>query len=203
MLLIACSKNKSIPANAGRIKVELMVYNQPNEDIYDSYLVDISTLYFYKNDLLEVLDGEREELPYTYIDVLDSIYINASNIEELVGEKKPLKEKQYGAVFDVPEIPGFSNKILMNDTSFNGYNYKRFRIVTDSTYNVYYLHQTDTIYPFSIARNIETEIGGVLNRIDSYDKINDKFISLKMSVTDTIPKSIYGFLMHKNNERRK
>lgn len=201
VLFIACSKNKSIPANAGKIKVELMVYNQPNEDIYDSFLIDISTLYFYRNELLEVLKDEGLP-PYTYINLLDSSFIKGKNIQEFEKNALQLKEKKYGAVFETPEIPGYSDKEILSDTSFNGYNYKRFRIVTDSTYNVYYLHQTDTIYPFSIARNIEEDFGGILNRIDSYDKINDKFISLKMSVTDTIPKTIYAYLMEKHDERK-
>ena len=85
----------------------------------------------------------------------------------------------------------------MSDTAFNGYNYKRLKTVNDSSYSVFYIHQTDTLMPFSLAPQVDKDYKGVLIRIDTYDKTNNRFVSLRMTVTDTIPKSFYEILINK------
>src|SRR5699024_6866478 len=131
------------------------------------------------------------------------LYTNAYTLKSLMEsqEYSALKKKNYAAVFYPEIIPNYKNKEMLTDTAFDGFSYKRVKIVTDSSYNIYYLHQTDTIYPFSLHREMEKEIGGVINRIDSYDLKNDKFISLKMNLNYTIPESVYGFLNLKNENR--
>jgi len=203
MLLQTSCKDKSIPSTAGKINLEAMVYNDPNVDIYDSFLVDISTLYYLNDHLLETMRDNEDSLVYSYINLSDSLYTNAYTLKSLMEsqEYSALKKKNYAAVFYPEIIPNYKNKEMLTDTAFDGFSYKRVKIVTDSSYNIYYLHQTDTIYPFSLHREMEKEIGGVINRIDSYDLKNDKFISLKMNLNDTIPESVYGFLNLKNENR--
>lgn len=199
---ISC-KNESIPSRAGKINLEAMVYNDPNGDVYDSFLVDISTLYYLNDHLLETMSFPEDSLLYSYINLSDSLYTNGYSLKDLSKrqEYSGLGKKNYGAVFYPEKIPNYENKEALTDTVFDGFSYKRIRIVTDSSYNIYYLHQTDTIYPFSLHREMEKEIKGVINRIDSYDLKNDKFISLKMRLSDTIPESVYGFLNHKNENK--
>src|SRR5699024_4412554 len=203
MLLQISCKDKAVPSAAGKINLEAMVYNDPNGDVYDSFLVDISTLYYRNGHLLETWKDDGDSLLYSYVNLSDSLYTNAYTLLGLTEAQQysALKKKNYGAVFYPENIPNYENKEVLADTAFDGFSYKRIRIVTDSSYNVYYLHQTDTIYPFSLHREMEKEIGGVINRIDSYDLKNDKFISLKMNLNDTIPESIYTFLNLKNENR--
>ena len=197
----ACHE-KAVKPTAGRINIEAMVYNDPQGDIYNSYLVDISTLYYLKDEIVEVVKTE-DSLRYSYINLKDSVFTTASDLSSLMEKNRlsPLSQKQFGAMFDLENLPNYQDRETLPDTSFEGYEYKRIRMVTDSSYNVYYLHQTDTVLPFSFHRELEEEVGGVLNRVDAYDKTNDRFISLKMRLNDTFPERIYGFLNQKNEDR--
>lgn len=198
----ACHE-KAVKSTAGRINIEAMVYNDPQGDIYNSYLVDISTLYYLEDELVEVVKTE-DSLRYSFINLRDSVFATASNVRGLMEENvfSALSRKRFGAVFDAENLPGYQNKEALPDTAFEGYDYKRIRMVTDSSYNVYYLHQTDTVFPFSFHRELEEEVGGMLNRVDAYDKTNDRFISLKMIIRDTIPESMFSFLIKKREKEK-
>src|SRR5690606_14780338 len=127
----------------------------------------------------------------------------SNSLDQLLASKeiKEISDKKYGALFTPPPVPDYDKREAIADTAFGGYNYKRIRIVTDSAYSVFYIHKTDTLMPFSLAPQIDKDYKGVLNRIDTYDKVNDRFVSLRMTVTDTIPQSIYSIIKNSKNEK--
>lgn len=187
---------------AGRIQIEAAVYHDPGGDLYDSELVQISDLYFVNTRFLEYTPYYNDSLQiprFTLIDVNKGKSVVANSLNELSksNSSQDLSQKKYGAIFHPPPVPNYDARETISDTSFGGFQYKRLRIVNDSSYSVFYLHKTDTILPFSLAPQIDKEYGGLLNRIDMYDKINDRFVSLRMIITDSIPANIFNILNDK------
>ena len=196
-LLFACKKKVK---EAGHIQLEAAVYHDPTGDLYNSDLMTISDLYFIGDTFLEEIPFYNDSLgipQYAYIK--SGNFGQGNSLQEAFNSSsvKPINEKKFGAIFSPPAVPGYDSREPLPDTAFNGYHYKRMKIVNDSSYSVFYIHQTDTLIPFSLAPQVDKDYKGWLNRIDTYDKTNNRFISLRMSVTDTIPKSFYEILIHK------
>lgn len=196
-LIFAC---KDKMRDAGHIQIEAAVYHDPEGDLYNADLLQISYLYFIGQHFLEEVPYHNDSLnipQYAYIK--DGKFSGGQSLQEVLNtaDLKPLEEKAFGAMFSPPPVPDYEKRESMSDTAFNGYNYKRLKIVNDSSYSVFYIHQTDTLMPFSLAPQVDKDYKGVLNRIDTYDKTNNRFVSLRMTVTDTIPKSFYEILINK------
>lgn len=191
---------------AGRIQIEAAVYHDPTGDLYDSDLVQISDLYFVGMRFLEHIPYYNDSLQvprFTLIDVNEGKIVDGYSLIELQNNNnfKEISKKKYGAIFIPPPVPNYGKRENIPDTTFGGYNYKRLRIVNDSSYSVFYVHKTDTVLPFSLAPQIDRDYKGVLNRIDTYDKLNDRFVSLRMTVTDTVPVAIFNLLNTKKDGR--
>ena len=196
-LFFAC---KDKMRKAGHIQLEAVIYNDPTGDLYDSELFEISDLYFVGSHFLEKVPYHNDSLNIpTFAYVSNGKFKIGNSLEELKNNSsfQEISEKKFGALFQTPAVPHYDIREPMSDTAFNGYNYKRLKIANDSAYTVFYIHQTDTLLPFSLAPQFDKEYKGVLNRIDTYDKINDRFVSLRMTVTDTIPKTMYDLLKAK------
>ena len=58
--------------------------------------------------------------------------------------------------------------------------YKRFEVNSAKNFSRYYIFPTDTILPYSIYRHAEIDYGGRLERIDSYNKDKDIFVTLQL-----------------------
>jgi hypothetical protein len=196
-LFFAC---KDKMKKAGHIQLEAVIYNDPTGNLYDSELFEISDLYFVGSQFFEKVPYHNDSLqipPFAYVS--NGKFAIANSLEELRNNSnfQEISQKRFGALFQTPPVPNYDIREAMTDTAFNGYNYKRMKIANDSAYTVFYIHQTDTQLPFSLAPQFDKEYKGILNRIDTYDKINDRFVSLRMTVTDTIPKSMYDLLKAK------
>lgn len=196
-LFFAC---KDKMRKAGHIQLEAVIYNDPTGDLYDSELFEISDLYFVGSHFLEKVPYHNDSLNIpNFAYVSNGKFKIGNSLEELKNNSsfQEISEKKFGALFQTPAVPNYDIRVPMSDTAFNGYNYKRLKIANDSAYTVFYIHQTDILLPFSLAPQFDKEYKGVLNRIDTYDKINDRFVSLRMTVTDTIPKTMYDLLKAK------
>ncbi|HLT34402.1 MAG TPA: hypothetical protein VKZ98_11465 [Aquaticitalea sp.] len=200
-LFFAC---KDSVKKAGHIQIEAAIYHDPTGDLYNSDLVPISDLYFMGNRFVEEVPYQNDSLGVKRFALIENGKATFSNsLDQLLtsNEIKEISEKKYGALFTPPPVPDYDEREVIADTAFGGYNYKRIRIVTDSAYSVFYIHKTDTLIPFSLAPQIDKDYKGILNRIDTYDKVNDRFVSLRMTVTDTIPQSIYSIIKNSKNEK--
>ncbi|WP_312352562.1 hypothetical protein [Sphingobacterium siyangense] len=189
----------------GRIQIEAIIYHDPNGNLYNSELIQISDLYFFNHRFVEHIPYYNDSATlsrFTYINIDKRKIINGNSLDELQksSDYKDIALKKHGAIFRPPQVPNYEKREDIPDTSFAGYNYKRLRIVNDSSYSVFYIHKTDTVLPFSLAPQIDKDYNGILNRIDTYDKINDRFISLRMIVSDTIPRSVYNLLKRKKDD---
>lgn len=197
VILSGCEKKKR--KTSGKISVDLFVYNDPTGDIYNSFHIPISTLYFIKDEFIEELpiyaDTALNHHPFVYIKKDGYAFMSSlsdKNSPDLMF--LPLKEKNTGVKFIGDTIPHYKERVAMTDTAFNGFNYKRVRIATKDAFTVFYIHQTDTILPFSLAPQFDKDYKGVLNRIDTYEIEANRFTSLRLSVSDTIPQKFYEAL---------
>ncbi len=195
ILLFGCKGKTKM--KSGCVNLEVFVYSDPGGNLYDSYRLPISTLYFLDDEFIEqvpVVNDTAGLPPFAYI--REGMFAPLSRL----AEKKesldfyPLSKKNFGAVFVNVAVPNYDKRVELPDTSFNGYHYKRFRVVSQEEYSVFYIHQTDTILPFSLGRQVEKDYVGILNRIDTYEIKNDRFISLRMYVSKGIPEMVYSSL---------
>lgn len=192
-----------IRMQSGSIRLEVFVYNDPGRNLHDSYRLPLSTLYFLGDHLIEQVPAVNDSLgfpPFAYI--REGMF---APLDRLTKERKPLKfypleKKNFGAVFVNTPVPNYDKRVELPDTSFNGYHYHRIRIVSREDYSVFYIHQTDTTLPFSLAPQIERDYSGILNRIDTYEIKNDRFISFRMHVTKAVPEMIYFTLKNTEDE---
>ena len=197
LLILVSGCRDKIRMQSGSIKLEVFVYNDPEGNLQDSYLLPLSTLYFLGDHFIEQLPDMSDTTgfpPFAYIreGKFAPLYGLTENEKPL--SFYPLSKKNFGAVFVNMPVPHYANRVELPDTSFNGYNYRRIRIRSNEDYSVFYIHQTDSIPPFSLAPQVEADYGGILNRIDTYEITNDRFISLRMHVSKGIPEMVYSTL---------
>jgi hypothetical protein len=89
-------------------------------------------------------------------------------------------KKKEGAIFSKEQILNYRNRRKLSDTVLFNKKYKRFEINSPWNYTRFYIYPTDTILPYSIYRHAEKDYGGRLERIDSYNKKTDIFVSLQL-----------------------
>ncbi|WP_313262343.1 hypothetical protein [Sphingobacterium sp.] len=195
LVISSCAKPKR--AN-GRIDIQMMVYNDPSNDPYNSFLLPISTMYFKDDLFIENIQEYKDGIPLenlSYSIVKGNKFGVFSNLNDITEVKvdKDLKDKNVGVKF-VNDVVNYNTRENLSDTVLNGINYKRARIVNDSVYTVFYINQTDTILPFSLSPQFDKDYDGILDRVDTYEKNHDRFTSLRMTLNDTIPQRYYNAL---------
>lgn len=197
ILVLATSCQDKKIKRSGKLDISLLVYSNPTEDPYDMFVLPISTMYFEKNNFLEIVQKYDKGLPIgqSFALVNKDKYAVFEDLNS-ISEVKPnllVKDKNIGVKF-INDIVDYKRKENLTDTILSGMKYKRARIVSDSAYTVFYIHQTDTVLPFSLSPQFDKDYKGVLNRIDTYEKYHNRFTSLRLSVSDTIPKQYYNAL---------
>jgi len=188
VLLSGCDRRKVM--KTGQIRLELVVYNDPDGNLYDSFQLPISTLWFVDDIFLEQVPRLTPDIPVpAYAFIRDSLYapMDNWNSSEAVLQFNPLRQKHFGAAFLNRAVPGFDNREQLNDTVLSGMFLKRFQIVTPEEYSVFYLHPTDTVIPYSLSRQFEQEYEGIVVRIDTYERKRDRFLSLRMTYQEGVP----------------
>jgi hypothetical protein len=173
---------------AGTISLMLYVYNDPDDNLYDSYEIPVSDLYFYGDRFIEKVP----EMP-GFVLISNGTYSvvrDLSNLDDVVSNGS-LINKSFGAAFVDTVFPNYTNRIDLADTVFNGLSYKHVRIVTEEDYSIFYINETDTVLPYSLSKQFDVDYDGILSRIDSYNYYSGKFYSLRMSFKPELPKTIY------------
>jgi hypothetical protein len=195
VLFISC--NNRTKKDIGKISLEIYVYNQPSKNIYDAEKMNISTMYFKDDNFIEVLPNfnhDNHHIPYAFISGDKFAKFNDLNKINELSRFYNIAKKNFGVKFLNDSIKNYDIKKMLSDTSFNGYNYKRVAIATKEDYTVFYIHQTDTILPFSLSKQFDKDFNGILNRVDTYEIKKDRFTSLRMTVSDTIPSKFFKAL---------
>ena len=120
--------------------------------------------------------------------IKDSLYFQIGQSEndiifsEISQKQKPLSvwDKKVGAIFSKDWILNYRNRRNLSDTVLFNKKFKRFEINSPWNYTRFYIYPTDTILPYSFYRHAEKDYRGRLERIDSYNKKTDIFVTLQL-----------------------
>ena len=189
-LLVANSCNKEIKPEKGGIDLISNVYVDASKGLNKVQNFHISRLNYLHNDIIEVVpDLNFPEITDQIFYIKDSLCFKISPeqskstiLSEIFKTQKPILtvKKQVGAIFSNEWIPNYLHRKNISDTVLFKKNYKRFEINSKESFSRFYIYPTDTILPYSIYRHAEKDYGGRLERIDSYNKEKDVFVTLQL-----------------------
>lgn len=184
------SCNKKIKAEKGGIDIISNVYFNASKGLNNMKTFHISRLNYSNDTIVELVPDL--DFPATtnnaYL-IRDSIYynLNTENLSKIVfanvqKTQKPslIFDKKDGAIFSNDLIPNYKNRKNLTDTILFNKKYKRFEVNSPWTYTRFYIYKTDTILPYSLYKDAEREFEGRMERIDSYNKKKDIFVTLQL-----------------------
>ena len=190
LLLTTYSCKKEIRPDKGGIDLISNVYLNASKGLDKVQNFHISRMNYSDSYLLELIpDLNFPEVTDKIYYIKDSIYfkvgIENSGSEILSDLSKHQKsvlvsKKKEGALFSDEWIPNYLHRKNISDTVLFNKNYKRFEINSAKSFSRFYIYPTDTILPYSIYKHAETDYGGRLERIDSYNKDKDIFVTLQL-----------------------
>ncbi len=189
LMLMLSSCHKEIKSEKGGMDIISNVYFNASKGLDEMQSFHISKISYYEDDLIEIVpDRSFPEMSKQIYYINDSVCYSLGSerknaiFSELVLKQKPLLvwQKKEGAVFSKEWIPNYRNRRKLSDTVLFGKQYKRFEINSPWNYTRFYIYPTDTILPYSLYKHIEQDYHGRLERIDSYNKKNDIFVTLQL-----------------------
>lgn len=188
LLFVLNSCHKEIKAENGGIDIISNVYFDASKGLNKMQTFHISRLNYQNDSLIELVsDKEFSEIITDTYFIKDTVYYNLNNntssvFSEIQKQQKPTSvyAKTVGAVFTKATLLNYRNRRKLNDTILFKKKYKRFEINSPWNYTRYYIYPTDTILPYSIYKEVGKDYNGRIERIDSYDKKNDIFVSLQL-----------------------
>ena len=200
--LISC--HKEIKAEKGGIDLISNVYFDASKGLNKMQNFHISRLNYQNDSIIELVpDLEFPEMTTATYFIKDSVFYDLNNntstvLSELQKKQKPTSvyAKTIGAVFTKEPLLNYKNRRKLNDTVLFKKNYKRFEINSPWNYTRYYIYPTDTILPYSLYKEVGKDYHGRIERIDSYDKKKDIFVTLQLiprKKWDDTAKEIFEF----------
>ena len=187
IFLISC--HKEIKSEKGGIDIISNVYFDASKGLNKMQNFHVSKLNYQNDSIIELIpDLEFPEMTRATYFIKDSVFYDLENdnasavLSEIQKRQKPtlVYTKKNGAIFTKDPIINYRNRRKLSDTILFKKNYKRFEINSPWNYTRYYIYPTDTILPYSLYKEIGKEYHGRIERIDSYDKKKDIFVSLQM-----------------------
>ncbi len=164
ILLFSCQKERSkIKSQQGGIDIITNIYFNASQGLDSIQSYHVSKLN-YKGDLdMGTLEQAKK------------VIISDSKNKWFSISKKPK-----GIVFFNKEVPKYAERKDINDTILFDKQYKRFEINSENSFSRYYIYKTDTILPYSLNNQIDKDYNGRLERIDTYLKNKDMFITFQL-----------------------
>lgn len=187
IFLISC--HKEIKSKKGGIDIISNVYFDASKGLNKMRTFHVSKLNYQNDSIIELIpDLEFPEMTTASYFIKDSVFYNLENdnasavLSEIQKKQKPnlVYTKKNGAIFTKDPLLNYRNRRKLSDTILFKKNYKRFEINSPWNYTRYYIYPTDTILPYSLYKEVGKEYHGRIERIDSYDKKKDIFVSLQL-----------------------
>ncbi|MGB4447550.1 MAG: hypothetical protein WBI92_05865 [Cloacibacterium sp.] len=188
-LLAQTSCHKEIKSEKGGIDLISNVYFDASKGLDKMQSFHLSKLNYSGDSIVELVpDLTFPEINKQVYYIKDSLYYslgtenNNAILSEISKKQKPLLvwQKKEGAVFSEEWIPNYRNRRKLPDTILFGKNFKRFEINSPWNYTRFYIYPTDTILPYSLYKHAEKDYHGRIERIDSYNKKTDIFVTLQL-----------------------
>lgn len=189
----------------GRIKTYFTVVNNASVNYLDSYQVEIADMFYRDDIIIEKVENE-DGSPVDFIVINDNKYLKGQDLESLslmnIGDGISVYEKKIGGLFLNEPIPDYDNRINFSDTVLNNQYLKRFYIKTEYDFSVFYVDTVLNYLPYNLNTKVKEDYNGSLVRIDTYQDNIDRFSTLLLTHTDTIPPNIYTHLNRLYDERK-
>lgn len=185
----SCHNGKKIPSEKGGIDLVTNVYFDASKGLDKIQSFYVSKINYSGDTIIELVpDVTFPEINQKVHYINDTLYyaVDLQNtsvvLSEVSKKQKPLSlwNKKEGAIFSNEEIPNYRRRINLPDTVLFQKKYKRFEINSPWNYTRFYFYQTDTILPYSLYKHAENDYEGRLERIDSYNKKTDVFVTLQL-----------------------
>lgn len=203
LLLISCEQ-KLIKAEKGGIDVITNIYFNASKNL-DSVKTVLVSKINYKNDTIVELVPNFE-----FLELIDNVNVIKDSLCFEFNEEDSQKvifsqlkngisvlQKKTGVVFSNEHLPNFYNRRDISDTILFKKKYKRFFINSPKSYTTFYIFETDTILPYALyEKEIRKKYNGRIERIDSYNKEKDMFVSIQLMLRknwDKEAKNIFEF----------
>ncbi|MCW4451235.1 hypothetical protein OK344_03340 [Kaistella sp. BT6-1-3] len=205
LAILPYSCRKEIKSEKGGIDLISNVYFDASKGLEQMQSFHLSKLNYLGNQIIEfVPDHSFPEINMQTYFIQDSLYYTDKDgngsviLSEVAKTQKPqlVWNKKEGAIFSKEQILNYRNRRKLSDTVLFNKKYKRFEINSPWNYTRFYIYPTDTILPYSIYKHAEKDYGGRLERIDSYNKKTDIFVSLQLLPRknwDDAAKEIFDF----------
>ena len=186
---VLSSCHKKIKSENGGIDIISNVYMNASKGLDEIQTFQISKLNYSGDQIVELVPNLTfPEINKQVYYIQDSLYYPMSTeknnvvFSQISNSQKPflIWNKKDGAIFSKEEIPNYRNRRNLSDTILFKRKYKRFEINSPWNYTRFYIYPTDTILPYSVYRHAEKDYHGRLERIDSYNKKNDLFVTLQL-----------------------
>ena len=187
IFLISC--HKEIKSEKGGIDIISNVYFDASKGLNKMQTFHVSKLNYQNDSIIELIpDLEFPEMTRATYFIKDSVFYDLENdnasavLSEIQKRQKPtlVYTKKNGAIFTKDPIINYRNRRKLSDTVLFKKNFNRFEINSPWNYTRYYIYPTDTILPYSLYKEVGKEYHGRIERIDSYDKKKDIFVSLQL-----------------------
>ncbi|HFK5512610.1 TPA: hypothetical protein ACGZ9U_003555 [Elizabethkingia anophelis] len=188
--LFFTSCNKNIKSKKGGIDIVSNVYFNASKNLDKVQNFHVSKINYSGDSLIELVpDLEIPGITNSVYFIKDTLYYNLGNenpqntiISDLIKKQQrhSIYNKKEGAIFTKDLVPNYSHRKNISDTILFGKTYKRFEINSPESYTRYYIYQTDTILPYSIYKHADKDYSGRIERIDSYNKKKDVFVSMQL-----------------------
>lgn len=215
-LLTMISCRKEIKSEKGGIDVVSNVYLDASKNLNKIQSFHLSSLNYSGNSIIErIPDVDAPEITRQIYFIKDSLCYILENedpskiiLSEITKRQTsiPVENKRGGTLFSKEIIPNYRNRKNLTDTVLFKKKYKRFEINSPWMYTRFYIYPTDTILPYSIYKHAEVDYKGRLERIDSYNKKSDVFVTLQLIPRknwDNEAKDIFEFnhFLNKRNSK--
>jgi hypothetical protein len=190
LLLFLSSCHKEIKSNKGGIDVVSNVYFEASKNLNNIQSIHLSSMNYLGDTIIERMpDFSFPEMTQAMYFIKDSLFYSLENensnaiiLSDILKKQKPIpiENKKDGALFSKEWIPNYQNRKNLSDTVLFNKKYKRFEINSPWMYTRFYIYPTDTILPYSLYKHAEKDYHGRLERIDSYNKKKDIFVTLQL-----------------------
>lgn len=209
------SCRKEIKSERGGIDLVSNVYFEASKNLSNLQTIHQSSLNYLGDTIIErIPDFTFPEVTQQMYFIEDSLcfslgseHYNQKILSEIVKVQKPIlvTNKKEGALFSKEWIPNYINRKNLSDTVLFNKKYKRFEINSPWIYTRFYIYPTDTILPYSLYKHAEQDYKGRLERIDSYNKEKDIFVTLQLihrKSWDEEAKELFEFNEFVNQRKR-
>ncbi|MDR7694117.1 hypothetical protein PG593_03640 [Riemerella anatipestifer] len=186
------SCKKEIRPQKGGIDLISSIYINASKNLENTQSFHISKLNYSNDTIIELVPNiSNQMITEEVLFIKDSLFYSlrtpadteTNTILDVVENRTPTSvysENKKGAIFSKHRIPNYHHKRDLKDTILFNKTYKRFEINSPQSYSRYYVYKTDTLLPYSLYRHAEIDYKGRIERIDTYNKKQDIFVTLQL-----------------------